>query len=266
MFNKPKIYIVISLLVVAICVAMMFAFKNPSNDSTAMKEVNSVEAIQQNTRDVEKPQVETIATKWQWQKIENRDTTANIDNDVTLPFTPQSVHDALQAVKIDENGNVILDHFALVSLDEALERIYKKLDGESLNELLDLINQALPGPAGEQTAKLVSDYSRFLGAKDEFAQVYEGIDDPSIKQSVATIESDQALYAELQALREVHLGSDVAQSLFEVSDANAQYMFESLKLSLNESLSAQERAARQTELESLFEQLTELNESQTQQN
>jgi len=194
----------------------------------------------------------TIANEWQWQDTVDEKEQGNVnietDQDESLPFTPQSVHDALQAVKLDANGDVILDHEALISLDEALERIYNQLDNDSLVKLRNLIEDALPGKTGEQTANLVEDYNGFLRAKEEFSQIHEG-SNTNTTQTIASLENDQALYSELQALRELHLGQSTAQSLFQTSDANAEFMFESMKLGLDNSLSAEEVANRRDEIE-----------------
>lgn len=63
------------------------------------------------------------------------------------------------------------------------------------------------------------------------------------------MKSDQLLYAELQTLREIHLGTDAATSLFHESDVNAEYMFESIKLGLQPGLSNEEISARRAEIE-----------------
>ena len=142
-----------------------------------------------------------------------------------------------------------------MSLDEALERIYNRLDGESLLELEKLIQSSLPGKAGEQTAKLVSDYQGFLQAKERFSQVHEGSGyDANNQQTLATIERDIELYSELQDLRELHLGTDTAQQLFHQSDANAEFMFESIKLGMRTDLTPEQIAAQQAEIEQRLSQ------------
>ncbi|MCH2189821.1 MAG: hypothetical protein MK188_02710 [Gammaproteobacteria bacterium] len=198
--------------------------------------------------DRSKGKTRTFSESWRW-----RDSPDSAEGDAispqasSLPFTEQSVHDALQQVKIDENGDVIMDHEALVSLDEALERIYNRLDAESMLQLEDLIKGALPGKTGIQTAELVRNYQQFLQAKEQFYQVNSS--EPQATQTVKSIESDQLLYAELQALREIHLGADAVASLFYESDVNAEYMFESIKLGLQSGLSDEEISARRIEIE-----------------
>ena len=194
----------------------------------------------------------TIAQQWQWETLNNKVQKQEGEN-LPQPFTPQSVHDALQAVKVDQNGDLILDHDALLSLDEALERIYNKLDADRLKQLRDLIEEALPGKVGTQTAKLVEDYNAFLKAKEEFSQVYEGSPPPYDQQSVASINNDEAIYSELKALRQVYLGNEAATKLFGVSDATAQFMFDSMKLELDKTMNAEQKNQRRLELQTQLE-------------
>lgn len=239
--------------VIAVVAALSFSLKNGYSDKTKNDVATTPEpstAMPSGSTDTQHSNIDTstIAKQWQWAKLKSQDN-GEVGSKVTLPFTPQSVHDALQAVKIDSSGNVVLDHDALLSLDEALERIYNKLDGDSMQQLGSLIEQALPGTAGKQTAKLVEDYNRFLKAKEEFSQVYEGSPPAYDQQSVASIESDEALYAELQALRQVHLGENATSKLFGVSDANAQFMFDSMKLELDKTLTPEQRNQRRLEIQ-----------------
>lgn len=189
----------------------------------------------------------TIATAWQWHHTDKEDKIKTTSN-VALPFTVESVYTALQAVKLDQDGNIILDHDALLSLDETLERIHNKLDSQSLGLLQELIRKALPGKAGVQTAKIVADYYQYLQAKDEFGQINEAMADTNNDGTLESIQSDEALYAELQAIREVHIGEEATRRLFRISDSNAQYMFDSMKLESNSNLAPEEREKRRREI------------------
>lgn len=193
-----------------------------------------------------------IGDKWQWTEIKDKDEVREDSQLADLPFTAELVYQALQEVKISEDGNIVLDHTALVSLDEALERIYKKLDPDSLGTLQKLITEALPGAPGQQTAELVADYYHFLLAKHEFSRTYEPLVAYEGAPTVESIASQQSLYHELQNLREVHLGYEVAASLFQVSDADANFMFENMKIDADKSLTASQRQARRQEVQQTF--------------
>ena len=155
---------------------------------------------------------------------------------------------ALQAVKVDANGDVVLDHATLIALDEALERIHAKLSPSDLQALKHLIMDALPGKVGEQVALLVENYTEFLGAKEIFSSTQEALVEPSL-ETQENIDDNEQLYNELKTLRELHLGENTANSLFSVTDASAAYMFDAMKLSLDTTLSEQEIAAAQQELQ-----------------
>jgi len=202
--NNKKSVVLISITFLVLGALLLFfildrssnSIKGPNSHSMAANSENQNASLEQGNEAPATNTAKTIASEWQWQEIDNnRDNKTSAD---VLPFTPKSVHDALYAVKLDENGNIILDHDALISLDETLERIYNKLDGESLAVLRDLITNALPGKAGEQTAKLVEDYQQFLQAKEAFSQANENPAYSSSERSVATIENDRLLYNELQ--------------------------------------------------------------------
>ncbi|MFY0639841.1 MAG: hypothetical protein JXR16_02265 [Bermanella sp.] len=234
----------------AFVISSLFILSN--NDSESVKIVSNNNMSHHDdlhSNKLVKP-TETIATKWQWSAINksSKQATTASNNERTLPFTAKFVYEALKAVKLDENGNVIYDHDALLSLDEALLRIQNKLDSESLAILQAIIKDGLPGKAGEQTAKIVGDYYHYLEAKDEFSQTSEALANTEVHQSVNAVENDQLLYSELQALRDVHLGNDVSSGLFRVTDADAQYMFESMKLDLIEGLTEEEIQQKRLEI------------------
>ncbi|TDF35605.1 hypothetical protein EYS14_19540 [Alteromonadaceae bacterium M269] len=241
--NKKTIFILLGILVIAISLFFLYSLSSkPSEVPVADVGIKARPAI---------TEYKTLATDWDWQKARSHieQTQHTITNFDHLPFTAQSVFDALQAVKVDKDSHLILDHDALISLDEALERIHNKLDADSLLALKNLIRESLPGIAGEQTAAIVEQYYHYLQAKDEFSRVNEGLSGDNSNQNLESLSDDQALYAELQALREVHLGTENTAKLFRVSDANATYMFESMKLGLDNSLSAEQKEQKRREIQ-----------------
>ena len=239
MSNNNKFYILLAAAALCVFVAIVLLGPFSEQQNTDANLTASKNEIKEKTKS-------TIGTSWQWLQEDNM-INDGLENN-RLPFTADSVYRALQAVKLDENGNVILDHDALLSLDEALERIHNKLDSESLSVLQALIRKALPGKAGEQTAELVNDYYQFLQAKQEFSQINEAMADTNNELTAESIEANEMLYSELQELREVHIGSEATKKLFRISDANAQYMFDSMKLETNSELSAEEKQQRRDEI------------------
>lgn len=250
------IILIIVVLVIAL-LAISITNKNSTTESRNNASQDKASGTKSSQRSIEGVNADspsnTIAKQWQWPRDrdqQERDATA--DEDESLPFTEQSVYDSLQAVKVDKNGNIILDHDALISLDEALERIHNRLDSESLLKLQDIIRDALPGKTGEQTAQVVEDYQRFLGAQEEFSQMHQG--SVSTVQTLNSLDNDQALYRELQNLREIHLGTENTASLFHDSDANAEFMFDSLRLGLEQHLTPEEIESRRREIQQRLQQ------------
>lgn len=260
--NKKFLIIVacLTLIAISLIAVKQYGANNDSASSETLPTLNVAVARDSSPS--------TIASEWQWAQASKSAPTGKEGDDVeaengdNLPFTQKSVHDALYAVKIDENGDIVLDNDALLSLDEALERIYNRLDAESVLKLQDLIRDALPGKVGEQTAEIVSDYNDFLKAKEQFSQLHENTVYNDGVQSAETVERDQSLYSDLQSLREVHLGNDVAQALFREHDATAEYMFESMRLGYDDSLSPEAREQRRQEVEARYREIVPLQEEQ----
>jgi hypothetical protein len=253
--NKKRMRLILIIIVVLVVAAVAISITNRnSSDSASQDNASSAKSSRQSIDESSPDRSDnTIAKQWQWPRDrdqQERDATAAEDE--SLPFTEQSVYDSLQAVKVDENGNIILDHDALISLDEALERIHNRLDSESLLKLQDIIRDALPGKTGEQTAQVVEDYQRFLGAQEEFSQMHQG--SVSTVQTLNSLDNDQALYRELQNLREIHLGTENTASLFHDSDANAEFMFDSLRLGLEQHLTPEEIESRRREIQQRLQQ------------
>ncbi len=237
--NSKLTVVIVTVALLAILIVLMLTGKNSEPLSTP------------NQGEREEVNQSSISVEWQWQATNSKSNMSAVDFQ-DLPFTPESVFRALQAVKLDKDGNVILDHDALLSLDEALERIHNQLDSQSLAVLKQLIKDALPGKAGEQTAELVNNYYHFLQAKQEFSQINEAMADTNNELTEESVQINERLYSELQQLREVHMGSETTQKLFRVSDANAQYMFDSMKLETKTELTPEQRQQRRQEIQETF--------------
>ena len=246
MFNKRFTVLAISI----VCIVAAIIFIQNGNDTNTVIANNSASKLEGSQPNFIENNTSTIATSWQWSQInENAKKSTAPEKNKSLPFTAKFVYEALKAVKLDKEGNVIHDHDALLSLDEAILRIQNKLDSESLSILKSIIKDGLPGKAGEQTAKTVGDYYHYLEAKDEFSRANESIIDINNHETVSAVENDQLLYAELQSLRDIHLGNDVSSGLFRVTDSDAQYMFESMKLDADTELSEEAKDQKRIEIE-----------------
>ena len=181
----------------------------------------------------------SIATAWQWDNLPTKKQVTDIaENKETTRFDVDYIYNALQAVKLDEDGDVVIDHQTLLALNETLAYSGLRLDREDLAELQDLIKLGLPGKSGEQTAEIVGNYYQYLDAERELNTLYSA-DGPSTNAEVQ--------YEEILALRELYLGKDVSDGLFAMSNANARYMFESFRIESDSSLTDEEKRERQLE-------------------
>lgn len=236
-----KLFLIVLILLSGLIVIKLIIFPSPEpiveNTAVDIQDTKVSKAIELSNES-------TIANAWQWQL-----NTAHVSEDQKteiaslLPFTQESVYKALHAVKLDDNGNIILDDDALNALNAALDDEDASLDNDDLETLKALIEEGLPGSAGEQLAQIVADYYQYLGARNEFNSLYAS--DQSEGQN---IEHYEAQYKELSALREVYLGSEVASKLFSTFNANSQYMFDSMKLDANTKLSKEEKKHKQAQI------------------
>lgn len=218
----------------------------PSDDHSVLKINMPEEATAENPSAREELLSKTVGTEWQWDNFSD-EAEANGEHaeqqSASVPFDVPFIYEALQDVRLDAQGNVVVDDEALKALDETLKFSNLDLNPAALEELQELIRIGLPGSAGEQTAKIVGNYYRFLQAEKEFNELYRN---PGMDGDL------QAGYEELVALRELYLGADVASKLFEKQDRDARYMLESMLLARDDSLSPEEKQARQEQLSASF--------------
>jgi lipase chaperone protein len=242
MFSRKQPYtlrILVGLIILGMAAIIVF-LRHESNDSQQQYQEISIRDVPSETTDTSvSNKTSSIATEWQWNNFSSDNLQANTDKSETKPqFDADYIYNALKSVKLDENGDVITDHQALLALNETLAYSGLQLDRESLAELQEIIKLGLPGEAGEQTAEVVGNYYQYLDAEREFNTLYN---------AEVSSTDPKAQYEELLALRELYLGKDIADSLFEISNANARYMFESFRIKADSSLTDEEKRERQLE-------------------
>jgi hypothetical protein len=242
------ITIILGIVVLAIVLVIAFAnFLKPSPEPISASVATELSTgAQDNTE-----KAGTVAAIWQWQTLADPAEEPEPQNNMNaIPFSADALYEALQNVRIDENGDVILDNEALEALNRTLQFGEVGLNSQNLADLQELIKVGVPGKTGEQTAKIVVDYYRYLEAEDEFNTLYEH------QGSQADVSNDTYAqqYEELKALRALYLGQDVAAELFATADASARYMFEAQQLEADPTLSADDKAER---LKTLNDQLTD---------
>lgn len=237
---KPKLISGVILLMLTMFMYTIYFSDGEVKDTIKKYDVNGyrTNALALETNNDQK----TIANAWQWEEAVNTSVEKK-----TATFTEKSVYSALQRVRLDDQDNVIIDHEALIALNATLDDSRLHLNEQALAELQIIIRQGLPGNAGDDVAKIVADYYRYLEASKEFNIIYET--DSSNHQTIEnTTEEYEANYRELISLRDLYLGSDTSSKLFSISDANANYMFDMLKIEESKVLSETEKQIKRTEI------------------
>lgn len=180
--------------------------------------------------------VPTIASQWQADEIDAAVWVADAGDPLApSTFDPDYIYESLKAVKISSSGDVVLDNDALIALEKTLNLGTLQIDALGVSQLQEFIQIGLPGLAGEQTARIVGDYYRYLVAKEQVGQYLDAPRD---------IEQQRRHLIELVELREMYLGEHVASQLFSQSDANANYMLDVMAIGQVADLSVSQRAEK----------------------
>lgn len=206
---------------------------------------------------VQDQDTDTIAYQWQWQNVTKTKSARNADTEDSavnegrpmgeMPYDAVAVYRVLQSIRLDENGRVIPDQTAMQALEKGYSELGPNLSPQAMSELQELIRVGLPGPAGEEAARILENYYRFRAAEVEFNQ---------LRTAQAALDGQQGnqlpavdRYEELVELRRSYLGKEVADSLFAVEDAQARHMFAAIAIQQNADLTDEEKQAQQTALQ-----------------
>lgn len=186
----------------------------------------------------------TIGSQWNWSEFEPADqpddASAPVATDSTASFDVPTIYAALADIHLSESGEVIPDQTALNALNRAFMTSGIDWTPARVAELQAIVQAGLPGIAGEQAAAIVGDFYQYTQDKAALESVYTSTTDPA---------EAQLQYNELMAIRRQTMGDNVADQLFADEEASARYMFESIALAQDTSLSADERRERQQALE-----------------
>jgi len=256
-FTGNKLLAIVSTVGVFLALSLSYIGESPVD--------SPIDKIELQGEDVINLAAKSIATEWDWTqfkevsdseyetKLETISDSSIIQK--TKQFDLEFIYQSLHAVRLDEEGDVILDHEALQALNKVLSFQNLKFTNQQLESLLSIIKKGLPGEAGEQTAEIVGNYYQFLGAEDEFNNVYETTSNPEAAMN-RSFDDLTAQFQELQALRSLYLGESASEKLFAVSDASAEYMFESKRIEEDASLSDEEKSAQQKEAVKRHDEIT----------
>lgn len=238
---RPALNSLSVVVILALAVSLGLLFFTDSENKDSIKILDLDDSAPAPTIKIENNE-KTIATAWQWEEA-----THAAKEISSSTFSEATVYEALQRVRLDEQGNIIIDHEALIALNATLDDSRLQLDPQTLSELQAIIKQGLPGKAGDDVAKIVADYYQFLEASKEFNSLYE-IDYSNAQAIENTTEEHEEIYRELRALRDLYLGSETSNKLFSTTDANANYMFDMLKLENSTELSDEEKEQKRAEI------------------
>lgn len=184
----------------------------------------------------------TVAQAWQWNEFsraERKSAEASDDRPAPAPFSAAGVHRALRDVELDANGLPVLDGKTLNILRTSFAEMKTGLSDAQVEELSRIVRSGLPGPAGEQAAKIVTDYYRYdVALRDLEAQ----------RPPPEGLASMQRQLEETVALRRQYFGYDVAAKLFAQEEAYAQFTLASMRIQETPGLSEEDKQRLQADL------------------
>ncbi len=151
----------------------------------------------------------------------------------------KKIEQNLHNIKLDENGDVLLDNEALHALRKAFDHGDLELDNEAMNRLQNIIYDSLPSDVAQQTAKVVKDFHDYSVALKQ--RSHDWGRPQNIEERIALLDEQ----AELQKL---FLGEETAGLLFSVENDSTRQMLEGMNIAVDDSLSRQEKNEKLDEL------------------
>lgn len=178
----------------------------------------------------------TVANTWRSAPSEQRNETAFTVFGSATTIDERAVREALREVRIDEHGNVVIDHMALSALRDGIASL-GPMDADRIAELQQIVRDGLPPPAGEQAATLIGSYYEYQQA----ARTLESTGEADLAQAQTRLDR-------LVELRHAYFGTETAEKLFGEEQAYARFMLASMQLAADETLSPEEKQQRQQAL------------------
>ncbi|GAA6133754.1 hypothetical protein NBRC116188_05430 [Oceaniserpentilla sp. 4NH20-0058] len=189
----------------------------------------------------------TVADVWQGEtsntdnNIQNPDRSENAEEKQTSYTLNYSlIHDEIGKIRLTSDGNVIADDIALKALRMAFPSSRLNHSPEMIEELLNIIKDGLPAPAGEQAADIIQKYFEYAKAHNEIASIYGDIK--------FNHENREEILTHTQALREQYFGEELTTQLFHQEDKKTEYMLETHEIAVNKQLTPDEKRQAQLKL------------------
>lgn len=188
----------------------------------------------------------TIASQWQAPEASAGNPAAGETPSQTAPtqagpaepeISLDRLQNALANIAIDENGNLVLDEIALVSLRQAFRGL-EDAGPETLEELKLYVAAGLAGDTGAQAAKILGDYIGYRKALTAAEAEWVELEDLGPREKLErTI-----------ALRREHMGPLTASQLFAGEDAHQRYLIAMEEVRADPELSREQRQEALTRL------------------
>ena len=174
-------------------------------------------------------------------------TSIGTDGQIGLPALDYAtIEEQLLKIKVDENGDVILDRDANNRIASGFQNVPLPLSPELIADLQQTISKSLPSPLGSQVAEIISGYHDYLVAVKNESDLL------GPPQSIE--EQKQRLQQRIE-LQTLILGESNAYKLFAQENADQLYMLEGMQVATNQELSPEQRNFMLTELERQRQQM-----------
>jgi lipase chaperone LimK len=136
------------------------------------------------------------------------------------------------SVRVDMNGNLVLDPSLRRFLDFYIGLTGDQVHGEALRQRLaaEMRQRGISAQVQLEVLEILDDYLAYRGASEALAVRRSG-----------NVEDLQAVLDELKDLRRKHLGPDVAEGFFGAEEARLRLMLDRQRILADESLSGHER-------------------------
>lgn len=158
-------------------------------------------------------------------------------------FDVEYIFNAMSKVLVDSNGDVVVNNHAKDLLESAFMNITFDLTESELAELQEFIQLGIPGKAGEQAAKIFTDYYHYRIAEIDFIETHEAND---LSEMLSNFE-------QVVEIRKANLGYDVAEKLYGLDQINNRYTIESMAILSNTNLTEDDRIKQQQLLSQQYE-------------
>ncbi len=157
-----------------------------------------------------------------------------------------SIEEQLLKIKVDENGEVILDRDANNRITAGFYKVPLPLSPELLATLQHTITQSLPSPLGGQVADIIAGYHDYLVAIKNESDLFG---EPS------NLGDHKRRLEQKMELQTLILGESNASKLFAQENADQMYMLEGMEVATNPDLSPEQRTQLLAELEQQRQQM-----------